>query len=558
MPSLLATAASLLLLPPALVHGMYAKSGPVLQLDGPSYDSLIAQSNHTSIVEFYAPWCGHCKNLKPAYEKAATALQGLAKVAAVDCDAEENKSFCGRMGVQGFPTLKIVKPGKKPGRPIVEDYQGARTAKAIVEAVKEKIPNRVSRLNDGDYEAWLSKDDAPKAILFSDKGVTGPLLKALAIDFQGSINVAQIRNKEKKAVEQFKATKFPALVLIPGNGKEPILYDGEMKKDPMVKFLSQAASPNPDPAPKEKKAKKEKKSKTNKPAAPKASKPAAHPGAEDGDPAECPYKGDKGETNDAKEPVKPATPEPAPLIASLADEVSLQQKCLNTKAGVCILALHPAEASTNPLTSDIVTALSEIQHKHSQKRKLFPFFQLPASNPSNAALRSTLDLVSPKDEISLIATNGKKAWFRAYPAKTWSHDEIEAWIDGLRMGDSTTPKQTLTESLLADPASLPAETKEEDQKQKQDQKKPNLNLNMENDDLSRAEAEDLICQLLPNGESIDLDSLDPDTYSKIMAAGKSFKAEMKEQGSIPSRHSSKEDVEDEEEEQGHDEGHDEL
>lgn len=550
MPSLLTTAASLLLLPPALVNGMYAKSGPVLQVDGPSYDSLIAQSNHTSIVEFYAPWCGHCKNLKPAYEKAATALQGLAKVAAVDCDAEENKPFCGRMGVQGFPTLKIVKPGKKPGRPIVEDYQGPRTAKGIVEAVKEKIPNRVSRLKDDDYEAWLSKDDAPKAILFSDKGVTGPLLKALAIDFQGSINVAQIRNKEKKAVEQFKAKKFPALVLIPGDGKDPILYDGEMKKDPMVKFLSQAASPNPDPAPKEKKAKKDKKSKTNKSAAPKASKAAktaAHPGAEDGDPAECPYKGDKEETSDSKEPAKPATPEPAPLIASLADEVSLQQKCLNTKAGICILALHPAEASANSLTTDVVIALSEIQHKHSQKRKLFPFFQLPASNPSNAALRDTLALTSPKDEISLIATNGKKAWFRAYPAKAWSHDAIEAWIDGLRMGDSTTPKQDLSEDLLADPASLPAEEKKPEQGEQQ---KINLNLNMEDDDLSRAEAEELIRQLLPEGETIDLDSLDPETYKKIMAAGKSFKAEMKEQGSVPSSHAPKEDVEDE--------GHDEL
>ena len=69
--------------------------------------------------------------MQPAYEKAAKSLTGLAKVAAVNCDDESNKPFCGRMGVQGFPTLKIVKPGKKPGKPIVEDYQGARSAKAI-------------------------------------------------------------------------------------------------------------------------------------------------------------------------------------------------------------------------------------------------------------------------------------------------------------------------------------------------------------------------------------------------------------------------------------------
>ena len=36
----------------------------------------------------------------------------MAKVAAINCDEESNKPFCGSMGVQGFPTLKIVKPGK--------------------------------------------------------------------------------------------------------------------------------------------------------------------------------------------------------------------------------------------------------------------------------------------------------------------------------------------------------------------------------------------------------------------------------------------------------------
>ena len=137
-----AAAASLLLVPAA--SAMYSKSSPVLQLDGKSYDTLIAKSNHTAIVEFYAPWCGHCQNLKPAYEKAAKSLSGLAKVGAVDCDDESNKPFCGSMGVQGFPTLKIVKPGKKPGKPMVVAYRGGRNAKAIVDAVIDKIPNHVA------------------------------------------------------------------------------------------------------------------------------------------------------------------------------------------------------------------------------------------------------------------------------------------------------------------------------------------------------------------------------------------------------------------------------
>src|SRR5256886_7068529 len=50
-------------------------------------------------------------------------LKGIAKVAAINCDEDENKAFCGQMGVQGFPTLKIVKPSrdsKRYGSPALE------------------------------------------------------------------------------------------------------------------------------------------------------------------------------------------------------------------------------------------------------------------------------------------------------------------------------------------------------------------------------------------------------------------------------------------------------
>ena len=63
---------------------------------------------------------GHCKNLKPAYEKVGASMKGLAKVAAIDCDEEANKRICGEHDVKGFPTLKLFKPSAKKGKPNVE------------------------------------------------------------------------------------------------------------------------------------------------------------------------------------------------------------------------------------------------------------------------------------------------------------------------------------------------------------------------------------------------------------------------------------------------------
>ena len=102
----------------------------------------------------------------------------------------------------------------------------------------DKIPNLVKRVDDKTLEAWLAEsNETAKAILFSDKAKTSALLKAIAIDFKGSINVAQIRNtdKEKASLELFGISKFPTLLLLPG-GKEAegIVYDGEIVRSDTI------------------------------------------------------------------------------------------------------------------------------------------------------------------------------------------------------------------------------------------------------------------------------------------------------------------------------------
>ncbi|KAB2573956.1 putative pdi related protein a protein [Lasiodiplodia theobromae] len=416
---------------PALA-AMYPKNSPVLQVEAKDYNSLIAKSNYTSIVEFYAPWCGHCQNLKPAYEKAAKNLAGLAKVAAVNCDDDLNKRLCAEMGVEGFPTLKIVRPGKKPGKPTVEDYRGARSAKAIVDAVVEKIPNHVKRVTDSDFDDFLNEGNgSPKAILFTEKGTTSALLRALAIDFLGSIQVAQVRNKEKKAVESLGIDKFPSLVLLPGGDKEAIVYSGEMKKEPMVEFLSQAASPNPDPAPAkpktDKKGKKEAKKDTKKEA--ETSEEAVTP--------------------DQDKPVD--VTDSGPRLLMLDTEELLQKECLSTKSHNCILALLPSRTDAKePLpeqAQDALASLTDVIKKHTKGgHRLFPVYTAPLDNEGAAKLRKELNLNT--DGFELIVTNSKKSWWKHYSGSDYSLKSVEDWIDAIKMGEGK--KEKLPQSLIVE------------------------------------------------------------------------------------------------------------
>lgn len=421
---------------------------------------------------FYAPWCGHCKNLKPAFESAAKSLAGIAKVAAVNCDEEMNKPFCGQMGVQGFPTLKIVRPSKRPGKPTVEDYQGQRDAKSIVEAVKDKIPNTVKRVTDKNLDEWLQENaENPKAILFSEKGLVSATMKTLAVDFVGLISLAQIRSKEAAAVEKFGVNKFPTLILLPAGSQDAITYEGEMKKEPMVEFLSQVAPPNPDcPPAKAKNAKVKKDAKKASKSSSKFSKASASHKSADASSAaasatdefvEEPIKATESPDANLKdentaEPIVIPVEEAKPTIPVLAASSELQASCLNEKSKTCILAILPKDESSEAAAT-VLSSLASIHQKHDARGgQLFPFVGVLASNPLASSILAELKLGND-EEVHLIATNGKRAWWKKYSGTSFGPTDVETWVDALRMGEGK--KEKLPDTLLV--AEEKVEVKEE-------------------------------------------------------------------------------------------------
>lgn len=112
----------------------------MIELTDTNFDKLVLESDEVWLVEFFAPWCGHCKNLAPHWEKAASELKGKVKFGAVD--ATVNTMKASQYGIQGYPTIKFF-PGGKKDRDSVQDYDGGRTSNDIVNWALEKYSDSV-------------------------------------------------------------------------------------------------------------------------------------------------------------------------------------------------------------------------------------------------------------------------------------------------------------------------------------------------------------------------------------------------------------------------------
>ncbi|XP_022214778.1 protein disulfide-isomerase A6 homolog [Drosophila obscura] len=158
------------------VNAFYSPSDGVVELTPSNFDREVLQDDAIWIVEFYAPWCGHCQSLVPEYKKLAKALKGVVKVGSVNADADNTLS--GQFGVRGFPTIKIFGSNKRSPT----DFNGQRTAKTIAEAALAEVKKKVqaalgggssgggggsSSSNDGDV-IELTEDNFDKLVLNSD------------------------------------------------------------------------------------------------------------------------------------------------------------------------------------------------------------------------------------------------------------------------------------------------------------------------------------------------------------------------------------------------------
>ncbi|KAI9347409.1 thioredoxin-like protein [Zopfochytrium polystomum] len=114
----------------------------VKELDASNFESVVGKKN--ALVEFYAPWCGHCKNLAPTYEKVARDFSIEPNCVVANIDATASQDVATAFDVTGYPTIKFFPAGSK--EPL--SYEGGRTEADFVDFLNEHCGTQ--RLVGGD------------------------------------------------------------------------------------------------------------------------------------------------------------------------------------------------------------------------------------------------------------------------------------------------------------------------------------------------------------------------------------------------------------------------
>ncbi|MGB0534110.1 MAG: thioredoxin [Paracoccaceae bacterium] len=97
-----------------------------------TFDSEVKNSDVPVVVDFWAEWCGPCKQIGPALEELSVEMAGKIKIAKVDVDSNPNSAAS--MGVRGIPALFIFKDGE-----VISNRAGAAPKAALQSWIEDSI-----------------------------------------------------------------------------------------------------------------------------------------------------------------------------------------------------------------------------------------------------------------------------------------------------------------------------------------------------------------------------------------------------------------------------------
>ncbi|KAI6214755.1 Protein disulfide-isomerase [Aphelenchoides besseyi] len=229
---------------PLISSAEYPKEEGVFVLGDANFEDFLKE-NPTALVEFYAPWCTHCKKLQPEYEEAAKKLD----VPLVKVDATIEKELGQKYAVQGYPTIKFWKEGNEP-----IDYDGGRDADSIVAWVKQKTdPNykppaeEVVTLTSETLDEFIA--DKPLMLIefyapwcTHCKKLEPEYEKAAQKLKNYNIPLAKVdATTEKSAADKYGVSGYPTIKILRYGRRFD--YNGPRDADGIVKFMLEQSKP---------------------------------------------------------------------------------------------------------------------------------------------------------------------------------------------------------------------------------------------------------------------------------------------------------------------------
>jgi|TARA_B110000046_G_scaffold41305_1_gene45743 thioredoxin 1 len=97
-----------------------------------TFDAIVKDSDVPVVVDFWAEWCGPCKQIGPSLEELSTEMEGKIKVVKVDVDS--NPSAAAALGVRGIPALFLFKDGQ-----VISNKTGAAPKAALKSWIEDAI-----------------------------------------------------------------------------------------------------------------------------------------------------------------------------------------------------------------------------------------------------------------------------------------------------------------------------------------------------------------------------------------------------------------------------------
>ncbi|XP_021748281.1 protein disulfide-isomerase 5-2-like [Chenopodium quinoa] len=211
--------------------------GKVIDLDDSNFDSAISTFDYV-FVDFYAPWCGHCKRLSPELDAAAAALAGLEKpIVIAKIDADKYRRVGDKYEIDGFPTLKLFMHG------VPVDYNGPRKADLLVRFLKKFVAPDVSILDSDTAISNFVEEAGSHFPIYVGFGMDESVISKFAIKYKKQAWFSVAKDFSDSVMESYDFDKVPALVSLHPAYDEKNIFYGPFDDQFMEEFIKQNVLP---------------------------------------------------------------------------------------------------------------------------------------------------------------------------------------------------------------------------------------------------------------------------------------------------------------------------